>query len=240
MFNPLLRWNKIEVYILKQCILKFAFSKYGKYAEFLKNMVQRQIYSQLQRLVGKQAISVYSNLQLDVDEVRKDNVKSHGAKYFFGKEFNGETHLFKLRIFTAIRYAKMHRLNTKRAEKVDLMNSANGIGQFIKFMEEKGEVASFPLFNVDKEVQCWKKKFREISRFGAAMAKKKIEVVRAVDAMRDDLQCDKLVPDSKHGFDVKRTILTNLYEFRKENFMMQHWIIHPRVKFFHGDVNDFI
>eukprot|EP00924_Labyrinthula_sp_SR-Ha-C_P002457 maker-scaffold_16-augustus-gene-5.18-mRNA-1 protein AED:0.67 eAED:0.67 QI:0/0/0/1/0.5/0.33/3/0/2013 len=248
MFNSLLRWKKIEVYILKQCILKFGFSKYGKYAEFLKNRPKRQIYSQLQRLVGKQAISVYTNLRLDVDASRKDNNKSRGAKYFIEKEFNGETHLFKLRIFTAMRYAKMHRLNTERAEKVDIMkyfncSSADGIAQFIKFMEEKGEVASFPLvnwFNVDKEVQCWKKKFREISRFEAAMAKKKIEVLRAVDARRDDLQCDKLMPDSKHGFDVKRTKLTNLYEFRKENFMMQHWIIHPKVKFFHGDVNDFI
>eukprot|EP00924_Labyrinthula_sp_SR-Ha-C_P005598 snap_masked-scaffold_92-processed-gene-0.14-mRNA-1 protein AED:1.00 eAED:1.00 QI:0/-1/0/0/-1/1/1/0/729 len=248
MFNPLLRWNKIKVYILKQYILKFGFSKYGKYAEFLKNRPKRQIYSQLQRLVGKQAISVYSNLRLDVDASRKDNNKSHGAKYFIEKEFNGETHLFKLRIFTAMRYAKMHRLNTERAEKVDIMkyfncSSADGIAQFIKFMEEKGETASFPLvncLNVDREVQCWKRKFREISRFEAAMAKKKIEVVRAVDAIRDDLQCDKLVPDSKHGVDTKRTKLTNLYEFRKENFMMQHWIIHTKVKFFHGDVNDFI
>eukprot|EP00924_Labyrinthula_sp_SR-Ha-C_P002980 snap_masked-scaffold_13-processed-gene-11.57-mRNA-1 protein AED:1.00 eAED:1.00 QI:0/-1/0/0/-1/1/1/0/107 len=72
------------------------------------------------------------------------------------------------------------------------------------------------------------------------MAGRKIWVTNAVNEVRSDLQRGKSVSDSKHGFDIKINKLTNLYEYIRDSIIIQQWIIHPKVNFYRGGVNNFI
>eukprot|EP00924_Labyrinthula_sp_SR-Ha-C_P001143 snap_masked-scaffold_7-processed-gene-14.33-mRNA-1 protein AED:1.00 eAED:1.00 QI:0/0/0/0/1/1/2/0/108 len=72
------------------------------------------------------------------------------------------------------------------------------------------------------------------------MARRKTEVTNVVDEIRSDLQYIKPITDSKFGLDIKRTNLTYFYALKKDKFVMQQRIIHHKVYFYKGDINNFI
>lgn len=76
-------WNNIERKILQQCIWRFGIGDYSSIhaGNYLCGKNTQQIYTQLQRLLGKQAINEYHGMRLTLEDVRKYNFKKYQTKY---------------------------------------------------------------------------------------------------------------------------------------------------------------
>ena len=88
-------WYEIERIILKQCIARFGVGRYAPIhsGNFLPNRSTQQLYTQTQRLIGKQSISEFSGIRLDVDEVRCFNRSRYGVGFYVERKTPFNYHL---------------------------------------------------------------------------------------------------------------------------------------------------
>lgn len=77
----------IEKEILSQCIRKYGVGNYKSIHinAHLPHKTTSQLYSQTQRLLGKQSIFEYKDIRLNVKLVRRENISRFGENFMLKK-----------------------------------------------------------------------------------------------------------------------------------------------------------
>eukprot|EP00924_Labyrinthula_sp_SR-Ha-C_P016352 snap_masked-scaffold_6-processed-gene-0.28-mRNA-1 protein AED:0.57 eAED:0.60 QI:0/0/0/1/1/1/2/0/587 len=103
------KWLPVEKDILRQCIQVFGVGNYSKIhsGNYLPYKTTQQLYTQTQRLLGKQSIMEYSTLRLDSWRVAKDNFKRYGVPYHVERsKIISRVESLTRRFFNLFRYTK--------------------------------------------------------------------------------------------------------------------------------------
>eukprot|EP00924_Labyrinthula_sp_SR-Ha-C_P010481 maker-scaffold_70-snap-gene-0.115-mRNA-1 protein AED:0.77 eAED:0.86 QI:0/0/0/0.5/0/0/2/0/635 len=113
-------WSLFEAYTLKVLVAKFGMGNFVEFKKWLPGKSKQQIYNRLQRYLRRQSLEHLHGLKVNLDVVRRNNLKA--GKYYLKnkKSLDDKTKCMK-RFFNVWRYAEQHIKNNSKNFKVKLV-----------------------------------------------------------------------------------------------------------------------
>eukprot|EP00924_Labyrinthula_sp_SR-Ha-C_P004276 snap_masked-scaffold_3-processed-gene-19.39-mRNA-1 protein AED:0.47 eAED:0.49 QI:0/0/0/0.25/1/1/4/0/1284 len=237
-------WSTFEVQALRIGTLSCGFGNFEKIQKYVPGKSKQNIYTKLQRMIGRQRLKIYHGLHLDVMKLKDDNFKYKGVDYFVQRKQLNNNVVEKRKWFFKLKYWKESEENMKKFKEdkfieVHDLTSADGVKILLERLDNyEGEKwHGFPRYNgTIPEFKIYLKDLWGTLRCRERDIKSKLEDLKKY--VNNGERMGKFVC----GCLVKDTAVNNLLEIRCQelNFVANIWKIPKNVKFISRDVRDFL
>eukprot|EP00924_Labyrinthula_sp_SR-Ha-C_P005510 augustus_masked-scaffold_62-processed-gene-0.16-mRNA-1 protein AED:1.00 eAED:1.00 QI:0/-1/0/0/-1/1/1/0/2107 len=150
-------WSTFETESLRFAILVVGFGDFQSIRKFVPGKTKQQLYTKIQRLVGRQSLKVYHGLKLDVRKLKQDNLRYTGCNYYIQSSPLAENKMLLKKILFRWKYLRDHKKNEGKYKEKKLVvfniTYSEGVETMLKTVREKDSDLKnfFPKFNGSKD-----------------------------------------------------------------------------------------
>eukprot|EP00924_Labyrinthula_sp_SR-Ha-C_P002389 snap_masked-scaffold_16-processed-gene-2.6-mRNA-1 protein AED:1.00 eAED:1.00 QI:0/-1/0/0/-1/1/1/0/2052 len=236
-------WSTFEVQALRIAVLSCGFGNFEKIQAYVPGKSKQNIYTKLQRMVGRQSLKVYHGLHLDVMKLKDDNLKYKGVDYFVQRKQLSDKVVEKKKWFFKWRYLKESEENKKKFEnkfiEVHDLTSADGVKILLTRVDvyEGEKWCGFPRYN--GTITDFKIYLKDL--WGKLKCREK-DIQLKLDDLKIHVNNAEELENVVFGCQVNETAVNNLLEIccKELNFVANIWKIPKNVNFVSGDVRNFL
>eukprot|EP00924_Labyrinthula_sp_SR-Ha-C_P003155 augustus_masked-scaffold_15-processed-gene-0.43-mRNA-1 protein AED:1.00 eAED:1.00 QI:0/0/0/0/1/1/2/0/2053 len=238
-----LNWSTYEAEALRFGVLNHGFGNFAALKQYVPGKNKQQVYTKLQKLVGRQSLKAYHGLYLDVDVLKIDNLSMTGEEYYVRKKLRDSKQVEMFEVLIRWKYAVQHSKNFKKAKerklKVFNLTNSEGVKLMLEYVKQDGNdlECCFPKFVGGRESfliflkQLW-----------SDLRKREKDIGNKLEEVRKNLYKIYAFPIRNEEYEIKKCDTPNLIkvDFKELNCVAYIWNTKNIGKFYKGDVRCFL
>eukprot|EP00924_Labyrinthula_sp_SR-Ha-C_P000042 augustus_masked-scaffold_60-processed-gene-0.71-mRNA-1 protein AED:0.69 eAED:0.69 QI:0/-1/0/1/-1/1/1/0/2071 len=238
-----LNWSTYEVEALRFGVLNHGFGDFIALKKYVPGKNKQQVYTKLQKLVGRQSLKVYHGLYLDVDVLRVDNLRMTGEEYCVRRIPRDSKQVRMFEVLIKWKYATQHIKNFKKAKekklKVFNLTNTEGVKMMLEYVKQEDSSLDdcFPKFVGGKESfllflkQLW-----------SDLRKREKDIEGKLEEVKESLCENYIFPMRNAEYEVRKCDTPNLVkvDFKELNCVAYIWNTEGVGRFYKGDVRCFL